>query len=135
MSRVIGVDFGSKRIGIAVGVTEFRIASPRNSILAAGKLSTDATAIALIAKTEEASLVVVGVPENEQDQRMANVCVKLAQEIRLLGLDVETVDESFTSVEAISEMRELKGSDKRKRKDGEAACRIIERYWDEQDLA
>jgi RNase H-fold protein (predicted Holliday junction resolvase) len=48
---------------------------------------------------------------------------------------VATVDESFTSVEAVNEMHELKGSEKRKRKDGEAACRIIERYWDEQDLA
>ncbi|MEQ1933560.1 MAG: Holliday junction resolvase RuvX, partial [Fimbriimonadaceae bacterium] len=96
---------------------------------------TDAIAIQAIAAREEADTVVVGIPENEQDQRMAKVCVKLAAEIRALGLEVKTVDESFTSVEAIDEMRELKGSEKRKRKDGEAACRIIERYWDEQALA
>lgn len=131
----MGVDFGSKRIGIAIGVTDFLIASPRPAIAASGKLSTDAIAIQAIATREEANTVVVGIPENEQDQRMAKVCIKLADEIRALGLEVRTVDESFTSVEAIHEMRELKGSDKRKRKDGEAACRIIERYWDEQALA
>ncbi len=135
MSRVVGVDFGSKRIGIAVGITDFKIASPRSSLLASGKLSTDATAIQAIALKEEASMIVVGIPENVEDQRMANVCAKLAAEIRLLGLEVRTVDESFTSVEAIDDMRELKVSEKRKRKDGEAACRIIERYWDEQTLA
>lgn len=127
--RVLGVDFGSKRIGIAVGESEFNIVTPRPTIIPTGTLAKDAKTIAELARGELAAEVVVGVPYNEEDQRMQTICLRLAEEIGRLGIEVRTVDESMTSVGAESVMRDLKGSQIRKRKDGEAACRIIERYF------
>jgi len=133
--RVLGVDFGTKRIGLAVGESEFGIVSPRPNLTASGTLSKDADVIKGIALKESVDRVVVGVPYNDEDQRMQRICMKLAEEIRKLEVTVDTVDESMTSVGASQAMTELRGSQIRRRKDGEAACRIVERYFSEQDLA
>jgi putative Holliday junction resolvase len=129
--RLLGVDFGGARIGRAVAESEFRVASPRKPLAASGKLSTDAAALAELARNEEAELVVVGVPlVDEAETKMSRVCRKLGEEIRSRGLRVEFCDESWTSQEAEAVMRDagLKGSQVRKSSDGEAACRILERY-------
>lgn len=131
--RVLGVDFGSKRIGLAVGESEFGIVTPRNPLTPTGTLAKDARAIAEFAKGEVADCVVVGVPYNEQDQRMERICLRLAEEIGTFGISVVTVDESMTSVGAESVMSELKVSQVRRRKDGEAACRIVERFFSDTD--
>ncbi len=133
--RIIGVDFGSKRIGLAVGESEYRIATPRRPLDATGTLKRDAEAIAAVAKQEEAGLVVVGVPINpDGGDKMEKICRKVAELIQEQGLAVETVDESFTSVGAEANLADIgmKASDRRKLKDGEAAARILERYWDAQ---
>jgi hypothetical protein len=61
---------------------------------------------------------------------MARICRTLAEQLRGLGLQVELVDESFTSVEADRTLRDegLTAAGRRKQRDGEAACLIIERY-------
>lgn len=130
--RVLGVDFGSKRIGLAVGESEFGIVTPRNALTPTGTLAKDAKGIADFARGELADIVVVGVPYNEEDQRMERICLRLAEEIGKLGFSVRTVDESMTSVGAESVMSDLKVAQVRKRKDGEAACRIVERYFSEE---
>jgi putative Holliday junction resolvase len=132
--RALGVDFGSKRIGIAVGESELGVAGARAALPASGTLARDAEAIADLARGEEAVLVVVGVPENpDGDDRMARVCLQLVERLRRLGLAVDTVDESLTSVEADGVMAAsgLTAAERRRRRDGESACRILERYWSE----
>lgn len=129
------MDFGSKRIGIAVGESGFGIVSPRPVLTAAGALAKDAAAIALLAKKEQVEQIVVGVPVNPEDTRMEKICGRLADDIRALGWTVDTVDETMTSVQAEAFMGDLKGSQVRKRKDGEAACQIVERYFNEKGLA
>jgi putative Holliday junction resolvase len=119
--RVLGVDFGSKRIGLAVGESEFGIVTPRPSITPSGTLAKDAKTIAEYAKGECAEIVVVGVPYNEEDRRMEGICLRFADEIAKLGIAVATVDESMSSVEAESRMGDLKVSQVRKRKDSEAS--------------
>jgi len=130
--RVLGVDLGRVRIGLAVGETEFKIATPRAPLTASGTLAKDALAIGEIAKREEVDRVVVGQPVNAEDERMARVCAMLADSIRALGWQVDLVDESFSSVQAEANLvqADLKGSDRRARRDGEAAAIILERYFD-----
>lgn len=130
--RVVGIDFGSKRIGIAVGESEHRISSARKPIEASGTLKKDAEAISRLGKEELADRLVLGIPVNpEGDDRMARVCGKLAEQLRELGWVVDTVDEAFTSVAAESDLAEMgwKASERKKLRDGEAAIRILERYW------
>lgn len=128
--RLLAVDFGSKRIGLATGYLEPPVASARRGISASGSLKSDAKQIEIIAAEEEADLIVMGIPLNDEDDRMARICRKLAEELRLLGLVVEEVDEALTSVEAEASLRETgaRAAIRRNLKDGEAARRILERY-------
>ncbi|MBX3117902.1 MAG: Holliday junction resolvase RuvX [Fimbriimonadaceae bacterium] len=130
--RVLGIDFGSKRIGIAIGESDHQVATARKPIEASGTLRKDAEAISQLARTEQVDRLILGIPLNpDGEDRMARVCGKLGEILRELGWTVETVDESFTSVLAESDLAELglKASERRKQRDGEAAVRILERYW------
>lgn len=131
--RILGVDFGSRRIGIALAESEFGIGSARPSLPASGTLAKDAEAIAAVARREQADAVVVGIPENPGDERMSRVCHQLAEKIRALGLTVHTVDESLTTTLAEADLsaQGLKASKIRRQKDGESARRILDRFLSE----
>jgi len=134
--RLLGIDFGFKRIGVAVGETEVGIVTPRAPMAASGTLKKDADAITLLARREEVDAVVLGLPveESGEEGRMARICRTLAGHIIGNGIQVHLVDESMTSVQADGTLREegLKASQRRKLRDGEAAALILERYLDDQ---
>ncbi len=115
--RVLGVDFGGKRIGLAVGDSEFGIPSRRPNIAASGSLERDAEALAQFAKKEQAGALAIGVPVNEpgKSERMEKICRSLAARIRALGWEVHEVDESMTSVESATNLaavyRERRGQE------------------------
>lgn len=131
--RVLGVDWGGARIGIAVGEVQFKIASPRNPLQATGTLKKDALAIQSQVLLEEAERVVVGVPFNEEDDRAARVCLQLVERLRELGVDVVTVDESLTTEASHTDLAALglKAAQRKKQVDGESARRILLRYFEE----
>jgi putative Holliday junction resolvase len=134
--RILAVDFGFRRIGLAVGDVEPRIHSPRSPLTATGALRKDADQIAAIARSEEADLVVIGLPvePDGSEGRMARVCRQLAGHVQSCGLSVEMVDESLSSKEAGQMLLEsgVKAAKRRKHIDGEAAMVIMERYLDEK---
>ncbi len=132
--RVLGIDFGTTKIGVALGETEHGIASPRANLTPSGALAKDAETIAQIMRKEGASVCVLGVPLIEgQPTKMSKVIEKLAERLSEIGIATALVDESLTSEASDRAMREagLKASARRKRIDGEAAVRILERYFDE----
>lgn len=130
--RLIGVDFGGSSIGLAVMDSQAGIPRALPSLTASGTLAKDAAAIVALAQKEEAAAAVVGLPldDSGEDTKMARICRQLGGKIQELGLKVEHVDESWTSSEAETAMAEagLKGSQRRRKSDGEAACRILERW-------
>jgi len=63
-SRFLGVDYGTARIGLAIGVREPAIASPLRTIDSAGSPSKDAAVILRVAESEEADAIVLGLPLN-----------------------------------------------------------------------
>ena len=129
--RAMGVDFGLKRIGTAFGDTDLRIASPGETVAASGVLKRDAQALDTLARCEEAAVIVVGLPlEDGEPTPMSRVCTQLADRLRELGWDVRTVDESLSSVEAEEAMPYGRASQRRRRKDGAAACVILERFFE-----
>lgn len=132
--RLLGVDFGFKRIGIAVVDSDAGIPSPRPALDASGKLKTDAETLKRLAAREEAQGIVLGLPIEPagEEGRMARVCRQLAGHIEAQGLSVFLVDERLTSVEAERNLlqEDLTGAMRRKRRDAEAACLILERYLD-----
>lgn len=129
--RLLGIDFGFKRIGVAVGETDFGIASARPPLVASGSLKRDAETIHQLAIKEQADMVVIGLPlEFEEEGRMSRVCRTLGGHLADKGVRVEFVDETLSSVEAEAALREddLKASQRRKLRDGEAARLILERF-------
>jgi len=130
--RLLAVDLGTKRIGIALGESMPHVVSPRTALEASGKLATDALNIAALARREEVNRIVLGLPVelDGNEGRMARVVRQLGTMIEAEGFTVDYVDEAYTSVEAEAALlaADLKGSERRKRRDGEAACRILERY-------
>ena len=135
--RVLGIDLGLKRIGIAVGDSEYAVTSARPAVEASGTLARDAQSIADLAKREQAEALVVGLPlgSGGDDGKIAKAGLKLAEKLRDLGWAVYTVNEALTSVEAEQNLRreDHKASVRRRLRDGEAARLILERYFDEKD--
>lgn len=130
--RVLGIDFGGKRIGVAVGETEHKVATPRPQIEATGTLRLDAVNIVALAKKEEAQTVVIGTPMvGIEETKMSRICRMLGAEIEQLGGRVEYVDESMTSVRAEEALRtqQWTAATVKKHLDSEAACQILERYF------
>ena len=131
--RLLGIDFGFARIGVAVTDEAVGLPSALPALQASGKLKVDAGAIALLAKRQEVSKVVLGLPlEDGVEGKMARIMRQLGGHLEKDGLVVEYVDETLTSVEAEASLREtdMKASQRRKARDGEAACLILERYLD-----
>jgi len=130
--RVLGIDFGGKRIGVAVGETEHALPSPRPHLEATGTLRLDATNIATLAKKEEAEAVVIGLPLVEgEESKMSRICRMLGAEVEKLGLAVSYIDESLTSSVAEGNLKEQDwtAATRKKHIDSEAACQILERYF------
>ena len=130
--RLLGVDWGGKRIGIAVAETDPFALGTRPSLAASGKLKVDSQAIYQRYKVEEANAIVLGLPIEEDgvEGKMARIIRQLAGHLETAGAIVQLVDESFTSVEAETMLLEtdMKASERRKVRDGEAAARILERF-------
>lgn len=131
--RLVGVDWGSARIGIAVGELEFGIATARSPIAASGALKKDAIAIGDLAKREEAEQIVVGIPFQDHDDRAARVCFQLVERLKELGWTVHPVNESLTTVASHADLAEegLTAAQRRRVVDGESARRILLRYFEE----
>jgi putative holliday junction resolvase len=133
--RVLAVDYGFKRIGIAVADMEIGLPSPRSALAAKGSLERDAKAIAELARAEEATLVVVGLPVelSGEEGRMARICKTLGDAISRHGFEVRFTDETLSSVAAETVLRDagLKAALRKKLRDGEAASQILERFLNE----
>ncbi len=129
---MLGIDFGGKRIGVAVGETEHKVATPRPQIEATGTLRLDAQNIFALATKEGTSIVIIGTPMvGTEETKMSRICRMLGAEIEKLGGTVEYVDESLTSVcaEEALQTQQWTAATIKKHLDSEAACQILERYF------
>jgi len=131
MGRILAVDTGTRRVGLAMTDPLKLIASPLRSISFNGtdKLVTDL--LALI-RAREVELVVVGLPIRE-DGTEGEGCLRarsLADRLREAGVQVTLWDERYSSREAESSLREM--GLKRKQSIGKidqiAAAIILEDY-------
>lgn len=100
--RILAVDPGSKRVGLALSDPTATIAQALTT-LAAEPAGTLAARIVAVAKAHEAGRIVVGLPKRLDGSRgpEAKAAQALADAIRKeSGLPVELVDERLTTVAA-----------------------------------
>jgi len=129
---VLAFDFGTKRIGVAVGDFETRLAHPLTIIAAAENRARFAAIGRLIAEWRPARLV-VGVPVHADgtEHPTGRLARRFAQRLHgRFGLRAALVDERLTSREAEGLLRETgaRGTRLKSGLDAVAAQRILEIY-------
>lgn len=132
--RVLGLDIGEARIGVAVSDAEGRIASPLG-VLDARALAADVRPLARLVADFEVEALVVGLPltlggdQGPQAEAVRRTADRLGA---ALGLPVLYCDERLTSAEARRAMREAGVSEREQRGalDKVAAALMLQAWLD-----
>jgi putative holliday junction resolvase len=133
--RALGIDPGSKRIGIAVSDRSGTIASPLTVLQRSRSRQHDLQQIAALVRDEEAEVVVVGLPLNMDGShgRAAQLAIEEARHLAtVVGVPVEMHDERRTTVSADRSMLEagLDAPARRQRVDKVAAAIMLQSWLD-----
>ena len=139
--RVLGVDLGSRRIGLAISDPGASFAFPLDAIASKGARK-DVEAVRALIVEREVERVVVGLPLH-MDGRAgpeADAARRFAAELgESTGIPVDTLDERWTTKEAERALQEGGGSKKSRRKARKSgqldsmAASIILRTWLERE--
>ena len=136
--RVLGLDVGERRVGIAISDPTGTVARPLQALLR-GSREEDFAAIAALVAEHDVELIVVGQPlsldgtEGPQARRVARYAEALAAR---LPVRLVSWDERFTTVEAEEILRQSRKRRERRRArtagevDAVAAAVILQSYLD-----
>ena len=132
--RVLGLDVGQRRTGLAVSDSDGLLATPYTTITAKTP-QKDIAAILAIAKEEEIGLIVVGLPLSLDGTvgPQAQLTLDFCDALRAAShLPVETWDERYSTVEAGTRLHEagVAPSRNRARLDAAAAAVLLQSYLD-----
>jgi putative Holliday junction resolvase len=136
--RVVALDLGDRRIGVAYSDRGRLLASPWGVVTRSGDPDRDRKAVLEAISEIEAQTVVVGLPLSLSGAHgpAARAALGEAEALRLLleplGITVETADERFTTVEAQRSLTAagLKGKAARARIDSAAAMVLLQAWLD-----
>jgi len=138
--RVLGVDFGPRRIGLAVSDETGLLARPLRSLTVAN-VHEAPEAVADAARDEAADAIVVGMPaglEGDEGRQVSRRVLRFAKALRAVtGLTVHLEDESLSSREA----RDLPSGGRRNARDAaerehsRAAAIVLQRWLDRRGAA
>ncbi len=133
--RFLGIDYGTRRIGLAFG-DELGVATPLPALTEADAAKRW-KALLEVARTRRVAEIVVGHPLNMDDSigPKAKEAEVLAERLRAeLGLPVHLIDERLTSYEAESTIAKAKRRDVRASGliDSRAATLILQDFFDQR---
>ena len=133
--RALGLDLGSKRIGVALSDSDGTMALPYEVVQRSGDRARDHRRIAELVAEAEAEVVVVGLPYSLDGSIGPTARRYLAETARLratLGVPVETYDERLTTVTAERQLREtqMTGTARRRVVDKVAAAVMLQSWLD-----
>ena len=137
MGRVLAVDYGTRRVGIAVSDPTATIAQPLTVLTRREGKRPPVQAVADIAAEQRAQHIVIGLPlgldgeENDWTREVRAFGAKLGERT---GLGVTFADERLTSVVAERAVRSLglkrSRREEKERVDAAAAVLILQRHLD-----
>jgi putative Holliday junction resolvase len=134
---ILGLDLGTRRMGLAISDPEASIAFPAGFLLRKG-LARDLEALCALAAQRDVSRIVIGLPLhlNGSSGQAAQAARDFARALAdATALPVETLDERWTSVEAERALRDAPRGKRRRRKevvDAMAATLILRTYLEIQ---
>jgi putative Holliday junction resolvase len=131
--RVLGLDLGQSRIGVAISDPARRVAVPVGTIRTGAP--EDVKAIAALVREHEVTAIVVGHPLSMSGRsgEAADHAEKFAEALRgFLGVPVHLQDERLSTVQAERALaaQGLRGRDRREVVDQAAATVILQAYLD-----
>lgn len=138
--RAVGVDLGSRRIGVAVCNPSRTLASPRTTLERSRQPADDLRAMVELVLEEEATTVVVGHPLSLDGSRGAAAIAAeaeaglLRQSLMPHGVTVELFDERLTTVSAHRSLQDggMSGKSRRKVIDRSAATVLLQAWLEGQ---
>ena len=128
MGRVLAVDYGEKRIGLAVSDPTRTIASPAGFIVRRAGKRPPVAELLRRAQALEVQAFVLGLPlddNGEETPRAAEVRRVAAAIEERSGMPVTLVDERYTTAAALRAVREMGGSTRRRKGDVDALAATI----------
>lgn len=134
MNRILGIDFGSVRVGLALSDLTQTIAKPFDTIRYTD-LDSLIDQLKIIIQDNEVNKIVVGIPFNmkgndtKQTLQVREFIIFLEKKI---NLEIKTIDERLSSIEAEKTMHKLnvKTGHNKGRIDKIAASVILQEYLD-----
>lgn len=129
--RAVGIDLGSRRIGIAVTDSAGTMALPRGTVTRSTDTEGDRRRLVQMIVDEEATVVVVGLPLSLDGSRgrAARSAEDEAQALRTLleghGIGVELFDERLTTVSAHQALAAGGASEKDRRQTVDRAAAAV----------
>jgi putative holliday junction resolvase len=132
---VLAFDFGTRRIGVAVGNSISATAQPLTTLHGEENEQRFSSIAALIREWQPVALV-VGLPCNDDGtpHEMTRLCRRFAQRLKgRFNLPTILVDERYTSAAASSQLTEMgiRGIKQKPLLDQFAAQQILQAYFDE----
>ena len=132
MKRILGIDYGDVRVGLAISDELGITAQGLETLVINGSKKKFISGIRKLKDEYNFEEVVIGYPKNMDGtlSEKSNLIDKLIPEIENLGLKVNKWDERLTTVLAYKTMRDLNISQKKKNiyADKLAATYILEGY-------
>jgi putative holliday junction resolvase len=133
--RVIALDLGSRRIGVAVSDSTGTVASPLTVLARSRSRRHDYERIAAVVRDEEAELVVIGLPislSGNEGPAARAARIEANALATLVDVPIETFDERLTTVTAERALTEagVRGPARRQVVDKVAAAVILQAFLD-----
>ena len=136
--RTLGLDIGEKRIGLALSDVQGMLATPYATI-ARGNGKAEREILSLV-KRHGIKTIVVGIPLGENGEKgdfaieIENFCRRLK---RRCAADFRFIDESFSTIDALSRLQESGKNEGMSRKkgliDAASASIILQRYLESRE--
>lgn len=137
MARILGIDYGERRIGLAISDPTATIAQPLPTLLRRRGKRPPVAAIARLAEEHQVDEIVLGLPltpegeESDWTREVRAFGEKLAERT---GRPIHFVDERLTSARAERAIRDLgltrRERQQKERVDAAAAMLILQTYLD-----
>jgi putative holliday junction resolvase len=133
--RVLGVDLGSKRVGVAVSDSGQRLATAVTTLMRVGDRPREHRRLAELVDEYEAVGVVFGLPRSLSGAigpAAAGVLAEVEQAGRVVTVPLDTVDERLTTVAASTALRSAGRAARRQRSviDQVAAAVLLQSWLD-----
>jgi putative holliday junction resolvase len=126
--RLLAIDYGERRVGLAISDPTGTIATPAGTIRRRAGKRPPVAEIVRRAEALEARGFVIGLPldgDGNETPRCAETRLVAAELGKRTGLPVELIDERYSTAAALRAIREMGGSSKGRKEDVDALAATV----------